>query len=106
MEHSTTACISANDLATTILALASRESNVEYYSSGSISLLRYREGGILERAGHREPPGDLAVLAGLEPIAVLCEVPCDDGSTERLTKLHKFANEENLKIISITDLIR
>ncbi|KNA17415.1 hypothetical protein SOVF_080340 [Spinacia oleracea] len=106
VEHSTTACISANDLATTILALASRESNVEYYSSGSISLLRYREGGILERAGHREPPGDLAVLAGLEPIAVLCEVPCDDGSTERLTKLHKFANEENLKIISITDLIR
>ncbi|XWS68258.1 hypothetical protein CRYUN_Cryun04dG0075300 [Craigia yunnanensis] len=68
--------------------------------------LKYREGGVLKRAGHTEASVDLAVLAGLDPVAVLCEVVDDDGSMARLPKLRQFAERENLKIISIADLIR
>ncbi|MCH86582.1 riboflavin biosynthesis protein ribBA chloroplastic-like, partial [Trifolium medium] len=39
-------------------------------------------------------------------VAVLCEVVDDDGSMARLPKLRQFAERENLKIISIADLIR
>jgi len=46
------------------------------------------------------------VLAGLEPAAVLCEIVDDDGSMARLPKLRQMANQKNLKIISIADLIR
>lgn len=47
------------------------------------------------------------MLAGLPPASVLCEiVDDDDGSMARLPKLREFAKRENLKIISIADLIR
>lgn len=74
---------------------------------GHIFPLKYREGGVLKRAGHTEASVDLAVLAGLDPVAVLCEVvDDDDGSMARLRKLRQFAERENLKIISIADMIR
>ncbi|KAI6678439.1 hypothetical protein NL676_039235 [Syzygium grande] len=47
---------------------------------GHIFPLKYREGGVLKRAGHTEASVDLAVLAGLEPLAVLCEELGDGGS--------------------------
>lgn len=46
------------------------------------------------------------MLAGLDPVGVLCEIVDDDGSMARLPKLGQFAHQENLKIISIADLIR
>ena len=62
---------------------------------------------MLKRAGHTEASVDLAMLAGLPPVAVLCEiVDNDDGSMALLPKLQQFAKRENLKIISIADLIR
>ncbi|KAE8672782.1 Bifunctional riboflavin biosynthesis protein RIBA 1 [Hibiscus syriacus] len=73
---------------------------------GHIFPLKYREGGVLKRAGHTEASVDLTVLAGLDPVAVLCEVVDDDGSMARLPKLRQFAERENLKIVSIADLIR
>ena len=60
----------------------------------------------MKRAGHTEAAVDLAVLAGLDPAGVLCEIVDDDGSMARLPKLRQFAQQENLKIISIADLIR
>ncbi|KAH1047619.1 hypothetical protein J1N35_038403 [Gossypium stocksii] len=104
-------CVSmkAKDLerATTVLALASKDSKPEYFNRpGHIFPLKYREGGVLKRAGHTEASVDLAVLAGLEPVAVLCEIVDDDGSMARLPKLREFAQAEKLKIISIADLIR
>ncbi|GAB2232137.1 hypothetical protein Drorol1_Dr00011159 [Drosera rotundifolia] len=103
----TTTGVSAKDRATTILALASRYSKPEDFNRpGHIFPLKYREGGVLKRAGHTEASVDLAVLAGLEPAAVLCEVVDDDGSMARLPKLRNFAQEKNLKIISIADIIR
>ena len=106
-KHGTTTGVSARDRATTILALASKESKPEDFNRpGHIFPLKYREGGVLKRAGHTEASADLAMLAGFDPVAVLCEVVDDDGSMARLPKLREFAQKENLKIISIADLIR
>ncbi|KAG5245130.1 bifunctional riboflavin biosynthesis protein [Salix suchowensis] len=106
-KHGTSTGVSARDRATTIVALASKDSKPEDFNRpGHIFPLRYREGGVLKRAGHTEASVDLAMLAGLEPVAVLCEIVDDDGSMARLPRLRQFAQAENLKIISITDLIR
>ncbi|KAK7359016.1 hypothetical protein VNO77_00960 [Canavalia gladiata] len=106
-KRGTTTGVSAQDRAATILALASRNSRPDDFNRpGHIFPLKYREGGVLKRAGHTEASVDLAVLAGLEPAAVLCEVVDDDGSMARLPKLRQLALQENLKIISIADLIR
>ncbi|KAJ6413651.1 hypothetical protein OIU84_006452 [Salix udensis] len=106
-KHGTSTGVSARDRATTIVALASKDSKPEDFNRpGHIFPLRYREGGVLKRAGHTEASADLAMLAGLEPVAVLCEIVDDDGSMARLPRLRQFAQAENLKIISISDLIR
>ncbi|CAL9001751.1 unnamed protein product [Prunus brigantina] len=106
-KHGTTTGVSARDRAVTVLALASRNSKPEDFNRpGHIFPLKYREGGVLKRAGHTEASVDLAMLAGQDPVAVLCEIVDDDGSMARLPKLRQFARAENLKIISIADLIR
>ncbi|KAI3989691.1 hypothetical protein MKX01_009183 [Papaver californicum] len=105
-KHGTTTGVSANDRATTIQALASKDSKPEDFNRpGHIFPLQYREGGVLKRAGHSEASVDLAVLAGFGPVAVLCQIVDDDGSLARLPKLRLLAERENLKIISIADLI-
>lgn len=73
---------------------------------GHIFPLKSTEGGVLKRARHTEASVDLAVLSGLEPVAVLREVVGDGGPMARLPKLCEFAQWESLKIISIADLIR
>ncbi|KAK8930986.1 hypothetical protein KSP39_PZI016666 [Platanthera zijinensis] len=107
-KEGTTTGVSAKDRAATILALASPDSmSGDFNRPGHIFPLKYKEGGVLKRAGHTEASVDLAVLAGLSPAAVLCEiVDDDDGSMARLPKLREFAKRENMKIISIADLIR
>ncbi|WCJ31938.1 Riboflavin biosynthesis protein RibBA [Euphorbia peplus] len=106
-KHGTTTGVSARDRATTILALASRDSKPQDFNRpGHIFPLRYREGGVLKRAGHTEASVDLTMLAGFDPVAVLCEIVDNDGSMARLPRLREFAQAENLKIISIADLIR
>jgi 3,4-dihydroxy 2-butanone 4-phosphate synthase/GTP cyclohydrolase II len=99
--------ISAADRATTIRALGDGATRPEDISRpGHIFPLRYREGGVLKRAGHTEAAVDLARLAGLYPAGVLCETVNDDGSMARLPDLVRFAEEHGLELISIADLIR
>ncbi|KAL8223883.1 hypothetical protein R6Q57_019358 [Mikania cordata] len=106
-KHGTTTGVSARDRAATIKALASKDSQpADFNRPGHIFPLKYREGGVLKRAGHTEASVDLAMLAGFDPVAVLCEIVDDDGSMARLPKLREFVKRENLKIISIADLIR
>jgi 3,4-dihydroxy 2-butanone 4-phosphate synthase / GTP cyclohydrolase II len=98
--------ISAADRATTIRALIEPSTKPEDLSRpGHIFPLRYREGGVLRRAGHTEASVDLARLAGPYPAGVLCETVNDDGTMARLRDLHRFAKEHDLKLISIADLI-
>ena len=103
----TTTGISASDRATTIRTLIGPETKPsDLLRPGHIFPLRYREGGVLKRAGHTEAGIDLARLAGRYPAAVLCEVVNPDGSMARLPQLEAFAAEHDLKLISIADLIR
>ena len=72
---------------------------------GHVFPLRARPGGVLERAGHTEAAVDLAMLAGLHPSGVLCELVNDDGTVQRLPELIEFRKRFGLKMISIAQLI-
>jgi 3,4-dihydroxy 2-butanone 4-phosphate synthase/GTP cyclohydrolase II len=105
--HGTTTGISAVDRATTVRTLLDPRSRAEDLARpGHIFPLRYRDGGVLKRAGHTEASVDLARLAGCYPAGVLAEVVNDDGSMARLPSLERFAADHGLQVISIADLIR
>jgi 3,4-dihydroxy 2-butanone 4-phosphate synthase / GTP cyclohydrolase II len=98
--------ISAADRAATIRAMIDPATAPEDLSRpGHIFPLRYREGGVLKRAGHTEASVDLARLAGLYPAGVLCETVNEDGTMARLPDLAAFAERHDLRVISIADLI-
>jgi 3,4-dihydroxy 2-butanone 4-phosphate synthase / GTP cyclohydrolase II len=98
--------ISAADRARTIRAIIDPETEPSDLSRpGHVFPLRYREGGVLKRAGHTEAAVDLARLAGLFPAGVLCETVNEDGTMARLPDLERFARTHDLRIISIADLI-
>jgi 3,4-dihydroxy 2-butanone 4-phosphate synthase/GTP cyclohydrolase II len=98
--------ISAADRAQTIQRLANPKTQpTDLVRPGHIFPLRYREGGVLRRAGHTEAAIDLARLAGLRPAGVIAEIVNDDGSMSRLPQLLKFAKKHKLKICAVADLI-
>lgn len=99
--------ISAYDRAVTIQALTSEETKSEDLSRpGHIFPLLAKKGGVLVRTGQTEGSADLARLAGLKPSGVICEVMKDDGTMARRPDLEVFAENHNLKIITIADLIK
>ncbi len=106
--HGTTTGISAGDRAATILSLIDPATRPEDLAKpGHIFPLRYREGGVLKRAGHTEASIDLCRAAHLYPAAVLAEVISQDKQTmARAPELAKLAKEFDLGIITIADLVR
>lgn len=106
--HHTTTGISAGDRCSTILALARAGTEPrDLARPGHVFPLRAVAGGVLQRAGHTEASVDLARLAGLEPVAVICEI-VDRPRTGMAQgpELARFAAKHNLRMISIADLIR
>lgn len=98
--------ISAYDRATTILAAANPEAKPQdIVQPGHIFPIMAKPGGVLARAGHTEASTDLARLAGLSPVAVLCEILNDDGTMSRGEELFAFCERHQLKIGTIADLI-
>jgi len=98
--------ISAADRAHTILTAAAEDAKPEdLVQPGHVFPLRARRGGVLFRTGQTEGSVDLARLAGLRPAAVICEVMKDDGTMARLPDLEKFAEEFDLKIATVADII-
>ncbi|MBP1664518.1 MAG: 3,4-dihydroxy-2-butanone 4-phosphate synthase [Bacteroidetes bacterium] len=98
--------VSASDRAATFRALADPASVPDTFGRpGHIFPLRARSKGVLRRAGHTEAAVDLARLSGLNPVGALIEIMNEDGSMARLPQLYDIAEEFNLKIISIADLI-
>lgn len=99
--------ISAADRAQTIQALVDPAAKAEdFRRPGHTFPLRYREGGVLRRAGHTEASVDLARMAGREPAAVICEIMHPDGTMSRLPDLARFASEHGLLMCTIADLIK
>ena len=98
--------VSAADRAATIRALADPNSKPETFGRpGHINPLYAKAGGVLQRAGHTEAGVDLARLAGLFPAAALIEIMNEDGSMARMPQLQEVAQQFDLKIITIKDLI-
>lgn len=98
--------ISAFDRTHTIRLLANPDTRPDQLvQPGHVFPLRARPGGVLERAGHTEAAVDLAMLAGLSPMGVLCELVNDDGTVQRLPQLAEFKRKFGLKMISVAALI-
>ncbi|MBW9206012.1 bifunctional 3,4-dihydroxy-2-butanone-4-phosphate synthase/GTP cyclohydrolase II [Mumia sp. zg.B17] len=98
--------ISAADRARTVRVLADSATEPrELVQPGHILPLRAKPGGVLARAGHTEAAVDLTRLAGLTPAGVIGELINDDGSLMRAPRLREFADEHDLAMISIEDLI-
>ncbi|MGH3359937.1 MAG: bifunctional 3,4-dihydroxy-2-butanone-4-phosphate synthase/GTP cyclohydrolase II [Nocardioidaceae bacterium] len=98
--------ISAADRTRTVRVLAdSATEPFEVVQPGHILPLRYREGGVLARPGHTEASVDLARLAGLTPAGVIAEIVHDDGTMMRSEALRRFADEHDLAMVSIEDLV-
>ena len=107
LTHGCTTGISAYDRAQTILALTRDETKPEDFGRpGHIFPLRARSRGVLRRAGHTEATIDFARLAGLYPAGALVEIKNEDGSMARLPELMEMAQEFDLKIVSVADLIK
>ena len=104
--HNTSTGISAFDRAETIKVLVDTKAKKEDLARpGHIFPLIGSEGGVLVRAGHTEAAIDLARLAGLHPVGVLCEIMGEDGRMARLPQLLSFARKHNLKVCSVADII-
>jgi 3,4-dihydroxy 2-butanone 4-phosphate synthase/GTP cyclohydrolase II len=104
---SVTTGISAHERAATVKTVLDPKAKAEdIRRPGHVFPLRYREGGVLRRAGHTEASVDLAKLAGLYPAGVICEIMNDDGTMARTPQLMEFVAKHGLKIITVADLIK
>ena len=60
-------------------------------------------------AGQGRPDRSLgrsfAVLAGLYPAAVICEVMADDGTMARMPELEQLSDAHGIPIVSVADII-
>lgn len=105
-KHGTTTGISADDRTATIRALANGNAGrADFVRPGHIFPLIAKDGGVLMRSGHTEAAIDLCRLAGIEPVAAICELVNDDGTVMRGPQVAAFARKHGLKRISVADLI-
>ncbi|GHU47857.1 riboflavin biosynthesis protein RibBA [Spirochaetia bacterium] len=106
-KDSTTTGISAFDRAATIKTIIDPAACPEdLLRPGHIFPLIAKDGGVLIRDGHTEATVDLARLAGCSPSGVLCEILDTDGNMARLPRLQEIAQQHNLKIVTVANLIR
>ena len=98
--------VSAHDRAATIRALADPSSTPQTFGRpGHINPLYAQDNGVLRRSGHTEAAIDLCRMAGLYPAGALMEIMNEDGTMARLPELMEMAEEWDMKIISIKDMI-
>jgi 3,4-dihydroxy 2-butanone 4-phosphate synthase/GTP cyclohydrolase II len=103
----TTTGISAFERSTTIQALLDPNTKAsDFKRPGHVFPLVAKNGGVLRRAGHTEAAVDLARLCGAKPAGVICEIIKEDGTMARVPDLRKIADEFDLKMITIKDLIK
>ncbi|WP_040759348.1 bifunctional 3,4-dihydroxy-2-butanone-4-phosphate synthase/GTP cyclohydrolase II [Sporosarcina newyorkensis] len=104
--YSTHTGISAFERAETIVKMMEPSSVAsEFKRPGHVFPLVAKSGGVLERTGHTEAAVDLARLAGCSSAGVICEIMNDDGTMARVPELRLMAQELDLKLITIQDLI-
>ncbi len=77
----------------------------DFTRPGHVFPLRARDGGVLARPGHTEAAVDLVRLAGMSAVGVIAELVNDDGTMKRGGQLRRFADEHDLAVVSIADLV-
>ena len=99
--------ISAFERSKTALAAVKDGAKPEdFRKPGHMFPLESREGGVLKRTGHTEATVDLAMLAGLKPCGLCCEIMREDGTMMRTTELLQLAGKFQMTVITIADLVR
>ncbi len=99
--------ISASDRAHTISVAINNDKNKDdLIYPGHVFPLMAWDGGVLERAGHTEAAVDISKIANLNPSGVICEIMSDDGTMARLPEILRFAKHHNLKVGTVSDLIK
>jgi 3,4-dihydroxy 2-butanone 4-phosphate synthase len=98
--------VSAADRVTTIrAAIATDAKPHDLVRPGHVFPLRANPAGVLGRAGHTEGSVDLAIMAGLQPASVLCELMNEDGTMMRGETIERFARERGFPILTIAEMI-
>ena len=106
VRHGLTTGISAEQRTNTVRALANHNMGAsDFVRPGHIFPLVAKDGGVLMRSGHTEAAVDLCKLAGLPPVAVICELANDDGTVMVGPQIETFADRHKIKRISVADLI-
>ena len=99
--------VSALDRVKTIkTAIADNAGPGDLHSPGHVFPLKAKPGGVMERGGHTEATVDLMRLAGLKPCGVLCELTNSDGTMARLPQVVAFAEDNNIPVLTIEDIIK
>ncbi|PHM39858.1 riboflavin biosynthesis protein ribA/GTP-cyclohydrolase II [Xenorhabdus mauleonii] len=98
--------VSAADRITTIqAAIADDAQPSDLNRPGHVFPLRAQSGGVLTRRGHTEATIDLVKMAGFKPAGVLCELTNDDGSMARAPEVIEFAQQHDMPVVTIEDLV-
>ena len=98
--------VSAKDRVTTIRTAVAKNALAEHIASpGHVFPLSVRKNGVFERRGHTEGSVDLVKMANLGDDAVLCELTNEDGSMAKLDKIVSFAQQHDLVVLSIEDIV-
>ena len=101
----TTTGISTFDRQITIQKLVDENAKPEDFARpGHVFPLIASKHGVLGRAGHTEAVVDLAVLSGMKPAGVLCEILKDDGTMARLPSHIGMSKNFGLKLITVGDI--
>ncbi len=104
--YGVTTGISAADRAKTVQLLVDPATKPgDLRRPGHVFPLRAVPGGVLRRVGQTEAAVDLARLAGLPPVGVICEIMNEDGSMSRRPQLEAFAAKHNLKFITVAQIV-
>ncbi|WP_414471797.1 3,4-dihydroxy-2-butanone-4-phosphate synthase [Microvirga sp. M2] len=106
VKHGLTTGISAEQRSNTVRALANNNMGAaDFVRPGHVFPLIAKDGGVLMRSGHTEAAVDLCKLANLPPVGVICELANDDGTVMKGQQIDAFAEQHDLKRISVADLI-
>lgn len=98
--------VSVEDRMVTIgLVLDDRTQPEHLAYPGHLFPLRPRRGLLKDRQGHTEASVQLALMAKLKPVAIICEIMNDDGTMARVPDLEKYAEKFQLNMISIDEVI-
>ncbi|RXY27242.1 3,4-dihydroxy-2-butanone-4-phosphate synthase, partial [Klebsiella pneumoniae] len=104
-EGVTTGASAADRVTTVRAAIADGAKPSDLNRPGHVCPLRAQPGGVLTRGGHPEATIDLVTLAGCKPAGVQCELTNDDGTMARALECIKFAQQHDMAVVPIEDLV-